>query len=342
MSCRLFLPWLLAALALISGGCGSAGQREVVVYVAVDRQAAEPILRRFETNTGIRVRALYDAEAAKTTGLVGRLLAEAEHPQCDVFWNNELVQTLLLAERGLCQPYRPATAATVPEQYRDPQGRWCGVALRARVIAYNTRHIRPQEVPVRLADLADSRWRGKFAMANPQFGTTRTHMAALFAVLGEQEAQRLLTSWIDNRVQVVDGNAMVKNLVARADGTAASVLLGLTDTDDVLAGQAEGEPVAYVYPDAEGPGTLVIPATVMLIAGAPHRSEGQQLVDYLTSPEVERELVSGAGHYMPIRGSGRHLPPDSHGRTLKAMKVTHQDLLQALEPSSRWTRGRFP
>ncbi len=323
-------------------GCGARTGPEVVVYVSVDRQAAEPILQRFERETGIRVRALYDAEAAKTTGLVSRLLAEAEHPHCDVFWNNELVQTLLLAQRGLCQPYRPRAAETIPPHYRDRSGLWTGVALRARVIVYNTRHVPADQAPRALADLADRRWRGRFAIANPQFGTTRTHVAALFAVLGEESAQDLLTSWIDNQVRVVDGNAMVKNLVARADGGAGSVVAGLTDTDDVLAGQAAGEPVAYVYPDAEGMGTLVIPATVMLIAGAPHPTEGQRLVDYLTSPEVEHELVSGAGHYMPIRGGGRKLRPDSHRRRLKVMKVSHEHLLQALEPSSRWTSGRLP
>lgn len=334
--------WMLFLALLLLGGCSQNSTPQVVVYVAVDRQAAEPILQRFEQKTGIRVRALYDAEAAKTTGLVNRLLAEAEHPQCDVFWNNELVQTLLLAERGLCQPYRPPGAETIPAHYRDSQGRWAGVALRARVIAYNTRHVPAEQVPRTLAELADARWRGKFAMANPQFGTTRTHMAALFAVLGEERAQELLLGWIDNRVRVVDGNAMVKNLVARADGSPGSVLIGLTDTDDVLAGQAADEPVAYVYPDSEGMGTLLIPATVMLINGAPHPTEGKQLVDHLTSPEVERELVSGAGRYMPIRGSTRNLRRDSQGRRPKVMKVSHRHLLQALEPSSRWTSGHLP
>jgi iron(III) transport system substrate-binding protein len=339
---RASLPLALAALAITASGCSANTRREVVVYVAVDRQAAEPILQRFERTTGIRVRALYDAEAAKTTGLVSRLLAEAAHPQCDVFWNNELVQTLLLAERGLCEPYLPPNAKSVPARFRDPHGLWTGVALRARVIVYNTRHVPPDQVPLRLADLADRRWRGRFALANPQFGTTRTHVAALFAVLGEEPAKKLLTNWLRNKVRVVDGNARVKNLVARANGRPGSILVGLTDTDDVLAGKAAGEPVDYVYPDATGMGTLVIPATVMLIAGAPHRAEAQRLIDYLTSPAVEQQLVSAAGRYMPIRGDGRNLSKDSHGRSLKAMQVTHERLLHALEPSSRWTSGRLP
>ena len=61
----------------------------VIVYAAQDQVYAEPILREFEKETGIKVKAVYDSEAVKTVGLANRLLAERSHPQCDVFWGNE-------------------------------------------------------------------------------------------------------------------------------------------------------------------------------------------------------------------------------------------------------------
>lgn len=62
---------------------------EVVIYAAQDQIYAEPILHEFEKETGLKVKAVYDSEAVKTTGLANRLLAERSHPQCDVFWGNE-------------------------------------------------------------------------------------------------------------------------------------------------------------------------------------------------------------------------------------------------------------
>src|SRR5207245_2512087 len=49
--------------------------RTVVIYTSQDQVYAEPILKEFERQSGIQVRALYDSEAVKTVGLVNRLIA---------------------------------------------------------------------------------------------------------------------------------------------------------------------------------------------------------------------------------------------------------------------------
>src|SRR4051794_11162892 len=65
----------------------------VIVYTSQDQEYAEPIFNNFTKQTGIKVRPVYDNEAAKTVGLVNRLIAEKNNPQCDVFWNNEELRT---------------------------------------------------------------------------------------------------------------------------------------------------------------------------------------------------------------------------------------------------------
>lgn len=326
------IPWL---------GCGSSGGPEVVVYVAVDRSEAEPILKRFQSQNGVRVRAVYDAEAAKTTGLVTRLLAERDAPRCDVFWNNELVQTLLLADRGMLQPYRPPAAEDIPNALKAPDGSWTGIATRARVIVYNTDHVSPDEAPRSIFELAAPKWRGKVAVAYPQFGTTKTHAAALFAKLGPRRAEQFFEDLLANDVRIVDGNVMVKNLVARARPDASPIYVGLTDTDDVLSGQADGEPVGMVYPDQGTLGTLVIPSTVAVIRGAPHPEAARQLVDYLVGPEVEAELAGGRAGFMPVRRDAPLGEAISQIGLPRRMDIDHRSLLEQLEPSSQWTKEHF-
>jgi iron(III) transport system substrate-binding protein len=314
---------------------------EVVVYVAVDRPDSEPILDRFQARTGIRVRAQYDFEAAKTTGLVTRLLAEANKPRCDVFWNNEIVQTLLLAERGLLEPYRSPAAEGIPDELKADDGSWTGIAARARVIVYNTEHVNQEEAPRSIFELTDGRWRGKVAVAEPQFGTTRTHVAALFAKLGPGRAKQFLADLLANEVRIVDGNAMVKNLVARAHPDASPIYVGLTDTDDVLSGQADGEPVAMVYPDQDELGTLVIPSTVCLLRGAPHPEAARRLIDYLVGPEVESQLADGRAGFIPVRPDAPVGKAVSQLGLPRPMDLSRQSLLEQLEPSSQWTKEHF-
>ena len=110
------------------------GGREVVVYCSADQGFAEPILAEFEKATGIKVRARYDVEAAKTVGLVNRIRAEAGGAGADVFWSSEVFYTIQLANEGLLAPYDSAATKTWPETFTDPERRWRGLAVRARVI----------------------------------------------------------------------------------------------------------------------------------------------------------------------------------------------------------------
>src|SRR5512140_3378450 len=89
----------------------SAPAGEVVVYTALDREFSEPILEKFKGLTGIQTVVVYDTEAAKTIGLVNRIRGEAKRPRCDVFWNNELLNTLRLKSEGLLARCGPPQAA---------------------------------------------------------------------------------------------------------------------------------------------------------------------------------------------------------------------------------------
>ncbi|MEM7627730.1 MAG: extracellular solute-binding protein [Planctomycetota bacterium] len=278
-------------------GCGDAPSDEapeVVVYTALDRVYAEPILLAFEEETGIRVRAKYDAEAAKTTGLINQIIARRDAPECDVLWNNEVVQTEHLATLGLLQPYASPSAERFAPQHRDPDHLWTGFAARARVIIYNTARLRADEVPRSLDAMTDPVWRGRCAIALPFFGTTLTHMAVLHEQWGAERLEGWLQACLDNGVAVAPGNGPVRDLVA-----AGEVAFGLTDTDDAHGAMVDGKPVAVVVPDA-GYGPVLIPNSVGLIANAPNPDTGQKLIDYLLSAEVERKLAASRSAQIPL------------------------------------------
>ena len=99
-----------------------ANKKTVILYCAQDQTYAEPLLKQFEQETGIRVKAVYDSEAVKTVGLANRLLAERSHPQCDVFWGNEELRTRLLAAQNV---------------FRETNG-WAAFGYRSRRIVVNT------------------------------------------------------------------------------------------------------------------------------------------------------------------------------------------------------------
>jgi iron(III) transport system substrate-binding protein len=296
-----------AILAALLSGCEHQAQHadraagsqpaEVVVYTALDRQFSEPILADFTARTGIRVRPVYDTESTKTVGLVNRIRAEQARPRCDVFWNNEILNTLCLKSEGLLQPCRPAQAENYPARYRDPHGYWYGFAARARVLIVNTELVQPAELPDSVTDLADPRWKGQIGIAKPLFGTTASHAACLFARLGREKAEELFDSFKRNDIQIVAGNKTCAELVG-----AGRLAFGLTDTDDAIIEQEAGQPVAIVFPDgaADQMGTLLLPNTLALIKSCPHPAAGERLIDYLLSPDVEARLAEGPSAQIPL------------------------------------------
>ena len=285
-------------LAVVVLGCGSASEDNVVVvYTALDRMFSEPIFEKFEKDTGIKVLPKYDTESTKTVGLVNAIRAEANRPRCDVFWNNEIVNTIRLKNEKLLHVFRPKAAEPFPPTFRDPEGYWTGFAARARVMIVNTNLVKPEEMPTSIHDLAAPKWKGKTGIAKPLFGTTATHAACLFAKLGDEKTRALFKSLKDNDIQIHSGNKSCARSVSA--GTAA---FGLTDTDDAIIEVEEGKPVKIIYPDSDKGelGTLFIPNTLALVANAPHAEAGKRLIEYLLGPEVEIALAKGRSAQIPL------------------------------------------
>jgi iron(III) transport system substrate-binding protein len=294
---RLRIIGLLVLLSL--AGCSIRPQPTVVVYTSVDQPYSEPVLKMFEDRMGIRARAIYDTEATKTTGLVSRLIAERDQTQADVFWSSEIAQTLWLQEQGVLAPYVSPVASDIPTAYRDPNNYWTGLGLRARILFVNTDLVPKEKYPNSIFDLLDPGWQqGEVGLANPLFGTTATHAAALYAALGADDARGYFEALRDQGTHVVDGNSVVRDMVANGD-----LKVGLTDTDDAYAAVRQGKPVEVIFPDQEGMGTLLIPNTVALIAGGPNPEQGRALIDYLLSRDVEKALIEAGFFYDSVRSA---------------------------------------
>lgn len=330
---RLYLVFFVVLLVV---GCSTPEQRSVVVYVALDEMFSRPILDQFERESGYTVKAVYDTEASKTTGLRTRLAAEKTRPRADVFWNNEVAQTILLKEEGVLEPYVSPRAAAFPERFKDAEGLWTGFAARGRVIIYNTHLVTAP--PKSIYDLVKPEWRGKAAIARPLFGTTATHAAALFALWGEERAKAFFQDILANDIAVLEGNATVRDRVAAGD-----YAWGLTDTDDANGAVVDGLPAKWLFPDQEegGLGTLLIPNTVALVKNGPNPVGGKALIDFLLSAETERRLSEMRSIQIPLNPIVDAPTGVPKIDSLKAMAVTFDAVAEAMPASSEFIKQEF-
>lgn len=329
----IYLMVLIAAYPLSQGICMA---REVVVYTSVDQVFSEPILKIFEKKTGIRVRSLYDVEAAKTVGLVNRLMAEKKRPKADVFWNSEVTRTLRLKEKGVLTPYQSPQWQSFPEPFKDSDYYWTGFSARARVLIWNTRLLKESDLPESIFELTQPKWRQKVALAYPLFGTTSMHVAALYSIIGPKKTEAYLNGLAGNQVVVVNGNSVTRDLVVEG-----KIPIGFTDTDDANVAILKGAPVRMYFPDKKGIGTLLIPNTVALIKNGPNPENGKKLIDYLLSRETESRLAFSRAAQMPVRSGVKKPENMVDVSEIRSMAVDYHKAAQYLERASRFCQELF-
>jgi len=331
--------FLILVVALVLGSVVVFSDRQgrfVVIYVAHDQDYSEPILNEFEKETGIKVEALYDTEATKTVGLINRLLAEKSNPQADVFWNNEVMRTILLKENFILSSYCSPSAEDISTVYKDNDCYWTGFAARVRVIISNKEKMK-NEIPNSIYNFTDPKWKGKTCISNPLIGSGSTFTAALFASLGEGNAKDLFIKMKENNVQVLESPSMVRDQVV-----AGECWFGSTDTDDAYDAVAAGKNVEMIFPDqgANEIGTLVFPNSVMLIKNAPHLEEGKLLIDFLLSSKVEEELEKSALQ-IPLKTSSEILPNIPNATTLKSFNTSWDETYRKLSVSQEFIQNVF-
>jgi iron(III) transport system substrate-binding protein len=264
----------------------------LVVYCAHDLIFAEQILEDFEAETGIKVVVVGDTEATKSLGLVQRLLREINNPKCDVFWNNQVLGTMELANAGVLQPYKGSGFERIPDQFKDAEGLWTGFAGRLRVWIINTELMSVDKAGV--APHIASGDLSRMAIANPMYGTTLSHFSLLWNELEEEGMKKWYEDLKHRGCKIVPGNATVKNLVAKGVCD-----FGWTDTDDFFVGLDEGHPVA-MFPIRIDGQTICLPNSVAMIRGTERRDDAARLIDYLLSEKVELKLARSASRQVPL------------------------------------------
>src|SRR5690606_30839955 len=116
----------------------------------------------FTVATGISVEVRY---GDGTADLASTILNEGETTPADLFWSQDAAWIGAIGDRGLLSALPENVLNLVDPAYRDADGEWVGVTARSRVFVYNPDLVSEDELPGSYAELTDSRWAGRVAIA---------------------------------------------------------------------------------------------------------------------------------------------------------------------------------
>lgn len=285
---------LLAAFALVAAGCGGEGGQAAsargVVNVYTGRHyGIEPVFDAFTEATGIEVRF--------TTGgdpeLRERLKAEGANTPADVLMTADAGNLYLAARDGLlAQVTSEVLEAAIPENLRDPEGRWFALSRRVRTIQYSTERVDPSELAT-YEGLADPRWHGRLCLRPATHPYTQSLVASLIAEHGEEQTERIVAGWLANDPTFIDSDEEILKTIAAGgcDVTIANsyYLARLTDADPDF-------PVALVWANQDDRGAHVNISGAGVTAHAPNPESALRLLEWLAT-EGQRAFADANFEY---------------------------------------------
>jgi len=335
----------LAAFSVIAVGCsgekadGSSSEEatagsatNLVVYTSRNEKFVKPLLEKFTADTGIQVDALFADDK-----VVNRLKEETVSPQADVLIGNDAGALEYLRMQGVLAPMANlAGIESIDPAFRAEDNAWFGLSARTRGFIYNKDLISEADMPKSLEELADPKWKGKFAITRGGNGSMIAHVSALRAAWGDERTEEWIRAVKENAGAITDGHGDIRKAVG-----AGEFAFGLVN--NYYYHQQLAEPtdnnVGFVYPDQgqDEMGAFVNAAGVGLVAGGPNPEAARIFAEWVLLPENQREF-SNASLEVPINAAipapDNTAPIDSYkvnGMKLSELGVVWEDTRSLIE-----------
>ena len=291
---------ILAALLVGSTSAALAQSSEVNVYSYREPGLIQPLLDSFAEQTGIKANVLFAGD-----GLIERVEAEGELSPVDVILTVDIGNLASAKDKGVSQPIGAAALERVPTEYRDPEGNWVALSLRARVF-YASKD-RVTETALSYEDIAGPAWKGRLCTRPGDHVYNIGLVANRIAVWGLDKTRDWLGKVRDNLAFPPNGNdrAQVKSIL---EGTCDLAIGNTYYMGLMLNNEAEPEQKDWaaaariVYPDAEGAGTQVNVSGAILAKYAPNKDNGEKLIEFLLSDDAQQIYANGNYEYPVVPG----------------------------------------
>lgn len=279
-------------------GCGFLGiggdePGDIQVYSARHYDLEEAFVE-YEKETGQKVDFIYGDDAE----LLERLKAEGDQSPADVYMTVDAGNLWNAAKQGeLASVDSPVLDAAVPPEYRDPENRWFGLAMRARTVIYNPDAVDPSEFDTKdtYADLADPKWKGRLCMRDETEAYTQSLVASLIDLYGHDRTLEIVKGWVANDTQIMSNDIL---LIEAVDSGACDVALV---NHYYLARELDDNPdlnvkLFWASQDGAGTHTNISGAGVVKSSDAPKKA--QQLLEWLAT-DGQKAFV-GDNHEFPV------------------------------------------
>lgn len=298
---RLF-GFLGLSLSLLTAPVLSQAAEEVNLYSARIEALIKPMLDRFTEQTGIEVN-LVTGDADE---LLSRLQNEGRNSPADLLVTTDAGRLYRAQEADLVQPIESEVLSQrIPEAYRDPQGHWFGLSLRARPIMYVKGEIDPAELST-YEDLADPRWHQQICIRSSGNIYNQSLVASMIAANGLEATEEWAKGLVSNLAKPPRGGDRDQIKAAAAGQCKLAIantyyLAGMMNSDDPAEQEAAAK-IGVFWPNQNDRGSHVNISGAAVTKAAKNRDNAVKLIKFLSSEEAQQWYAEVNGEYPVVEG----------------------------------------
>ncbi|MBM4760911.1 extracellular solute-binding protein [Bacillus sp. B15-48] len=294
---------------------------QLVVYSSRNENFVQPLLEKFEKETGIEVLALHGAEPLQ-------IVEEAGNVQADIYISNDLGALGYLHKEGYLTASNPEGIETIPAEFRADDNAYFAISARSRGFIYNKDMITEEEMPKSMEDLFDPKWaevENGYAITRGGNGGMIGHVSALRYEWGDEKTAEWIEAIKEHAAGIYQGHGDIRRAVGAGEHA-----FGLVNNyyfhQQLLEPQDNN--VGFIYLDQEDGqmGVIANAAGVGLVTNGPNEANAHAFLEWVLLPENQVAFVGESLEQLINSQYGAEYPAEVEPHIVEFSELKVQDM----------------
>ena len=304
---------------------GAKKEGKVMFYTAlIVDQVVRPLKAEFEKEYPFLKVEYFRGNSER---VAQKTLLEYQANRHDVDLLSGSTATSMVQQAGFMQRFYSPHLAEYPAELKDEKGYWGSTNVYFMTLGYNTKNVKPNEVPKTYEDLLNPRWKGQMMWSTSRGSGAPQFIGNIILTMGEEKGKAYLQKLRGQNIAKSTASArQILDLVIAGEYPIAIQMFN----HHAYISKKAGAPVDWQPLE---PVTATI-NTVGLLKNAPHPYTAMLFMDFLLSKRGQK--VVQLSNYLPSHPDMPALQPDlkpGGGRFTKANYINPEVLY---EKTNEW------
>lgn len=298
----------------------NAQEQTLNIYSSRHYSTDKKLYSNFTEQTGIKIKRI----DGKGDALIARLIQEGKLSPADLFITVDSGRLWRAQQANLFEPVNSKVLEEkIPSNLRGPKNSWFGFSSRARILVYNTKKIKADEIQS-YQDLANPKFKGRICIRSSSNIYNQSLLASMISLKGIDAAKIWAKNVLENLARKPQGGD-TDQIKAVSAGICDIALANsyyyfrlLRSNDEKKQNVVKG--LAITFPDQTTDGTHINISGAGVLKNAKNKEAAIQFLEYLTTDAAQTYFSNGNNEY-PVVETATVNPVVEKNRNFKIQDI---------------------